>query len=60
MKLTEKETNALENRAELKFHGIKDYSDCEYCLEEYIFQLQDKYHEFSIGLNGTGHRKIKQ
>lgn len=36
MKLTEKETNALENRAELKSHGIKDHSDCEYCLEEYL------------------------
>lgn len=50
MKLTEKESKALDNRAELKTRGVQDHSDCEDCLEEYIFQMQDKYHEFSIGL----------
>ena len=49
-RLTEEQRESLDNRAELKYSNIYDHSDCEHCSEEYIFQMKDNYHSFSIGL----------
>lgn len=40
----------LENQASLLDNGIKDNSDNLCCDELYLFDMQDNYHEFSIGL----------
>lgn len=38
------------NEAKLINEGLVDHADCEECLEDYLFLMQDSHHEFSIGL----------
>lgn len=40
----------FENKAYLMDNKIKDHTDCEKCMEDYIFKMKDNYHEFEIGL----------
>jgi len=40
----------VENKAELVDNEIKDHVTCEECMEEYLFLMKDKNHEFFIGL----------
>ena len=41
---------SLDNRAKLESYEMYDHSECEQCSEEYIFQMKDNYHSFSVGL----------
>lgn len=41
---------SIENRAYLTDNKIIDHTNCEECMEDYIFAMKDKTHEFSIGL----------
>ena len=45
-----KERAGLENEAILRDNGIIDHTDCEECLEDYLFLMKDNYHEFCISL----------
>lgn len=38
------------NQAKLAQSKIVDHTDCEECLEDYLFLMRDNEHEFSIGL----------
>lgn len=40
----------LKNTAALEENKLVDHSDCEYCKEDYLFAMKDRYHEFSVGL----------
>ena len=40
----------MKNKAVLKENEIVEHTDCEECLEDYIFLMKDNYHEFEIGL----------
>lgn len=40
----------IENKAKIKDNVIVDHTDCEFCLEEYYFKMEDNYHEFALGL----------
>ena len=41
---------ALENRMKLADNNIIDHSDCEECLEEYLFRFSDGNSDRYIGL----------
>lgn len=43
-------SKALANKAKLADNIIIDHSDCEECLEEYLFRFADKKMERYIGL----------
>ena len=45
------ERKEVVNKANLVNNEIKDHTTCEECLEEYLFLMRDKDHEFYIGLN---------
>jgi hypothetical protein len=50
-KLMEKSSDEIYfNRALPDGGKFQDVSDCEDCLEELVFAMKDKQHEFSIGL----------
>ena len=49
-RLTEEQRESIANRAELESSEMYDHSECEQCSEEYLFQMKDNYHSFSIGL----------
>ncbi len=38
------------NIATLKEKKVLDHFECEDCLEDYLFKMKDKHHEFYIGL----------
>lgn len=40
-----------ENTAALAKKKIIDHSDCEECLEDYVFAMKDAHHEFSLPLS---------
>lgn len=40
----------MENEAKLSQHELEDYTDCEQCMEDFIFAMEDSTHQFSIGL----------
>lgn len=39
-----------ENTATLARKKIIDHSDCEECLEDFIFAMKDTHHEFALPL----------
>ena len=47
--MTREDKNKI-NKAELTENKIEDHTACEECLEEYLFLMRDKDHEFYIGL----------
>lgn len=40
-----------DNKANLAKKKIIDHTDCEECLEDYLFLMQDSNHEFTLGLS---------
>lgn len=48
-----REVDIYQNRAapEEGSDACRDVTDCEDCLEELVFAMKDKHHEFSIGLS---------
>lgn len=41
---------AFEKEAKLSQHELEDHTDCEQCMEDFIFAMEDSTHQFSIGL----------
>ncbi len=45
-----KKRKFLQTKAALEKKEMLDHSACEECMEDYVFAMKDKHHEFSIGL----------
>lgn len=43
------------NRAKSDSGKFQDVTDCDSCLEELVFAMKDKHHEFSLGLSTVLH-----
>lgn len=41
----------LDNIADICDNSIMDHTDCEECMEDFVFKMRDNYHEFYIGLS---------
>ena len=40
----------FENEAKLSQHELEDHTNCEQCMEDFIFAMEDSTHQCSIGL----------